>query len=198
MLNLILLATRNTGKIREFQYLLERKFNFITLLDLDDTQKVIEDGKSFYENALKKARFYYNKYKIAVLAEDSGLEVAILDNRPGIYSHRFAGENATDEENNKYLLTLLQDVKTLEARKACYKSFCVLIYKGKIFKGEGACYGFIAFKEKGKNGFGYDPLFYYPAYNATFGQISLRKKSLVSHRARAIKNLLSSLRKRCF
>ncbi len=191
----ILLATKNKGKIKEFRFILGKTFDLITLLDLDDKETVIEDGKSFYENALKKAMLYNKKYNMTVLAEDSGLEVKILGNKPGIYSHRFAGEKATDKENNEKLLSMLRNVKAISQRKAQYKAVCVLIHNGKIFKGEGICKGFIDFKQKGKNGFGYDPLFYYPKYKATFGQVSLHKKSLVSHRAKAIKNLLSTLKK---
>lgn len=191
----VLLATRSAGKIKEFKYLLGNVFDMITLIDLNDCDSVKEDGKSYYENATKKARYYFQKYKIPVLAEDSGIEIDALGGQPCIFSHRFAGPNATDQENNLKILQLLQHIEELHKRKAVYKACCVLIVNNETtYISYGECEGYIYYKEVGTNGFGYDPLFYYPPFGKTFGEITLEEKSKVSHRASAVKNLLSQLK----
>lgn len=200
----VLLATKSVGKIREFQYIASGIFDFVTLLDLKDTDRVVEDGKNYYENAYKKAIYYFQKYRMPTLAEDSGIEVEALNGQPGIYSHRFAGENATDRDNNNKILELLKDINDLEKRKAAYKACCVLILETQKSAGPtatittmvsyGQCSGYINFKEIGENGFGYDPLFYDPSFKKTFAQLSLEEKSQISHRANAVGNLISQLK----
>ncbi len=206
----ILLATKNVEKIREFKFIASDVFNFVTLLDLKDTDRVVEDGTNYYENAYKKAIYYFQKYKMPTLAEDSGIEVEALNGQPGIYSHRFAGENATDKNNNNKILELLNDIKDFEKRKAKYIACCVFILPKnpgnrkdedvnlltdiQTVVAYGSCCGYINFTQIGENGFGYDPLFYYPTFNKTFAQVSLEEKSQVSHRADAIRNLISQLK----
>jgi XTP/dITP diphosphohydrolase len=191
----ILLATKNPGKIREFKYISNGIISFITLLEVKDNNEVKEDGKSFYENALLKAQYYFVTYRMPTLAEDSGIKVEYLKGAPGIYSRRFAAENATDSDNNKKLLKLLEGVP-YHQRKATYEAVCVFVCEKFTIWAEGYCEGYIATEEKGNEGFGYDPIFYYPPYEKTFGEVSIELKSKVSHRAMAFRNLIEKLKEK--
>ncbi|RKX60500.1 MAG: non-canonical purine NTP pyrophosphatase [Thermodesulfobacteriota bacterium] len=192
----LLIASSNKGKIREISDIL-KNFNLEikTLEDFPEIKSPEETGKSFFENAFLKAKYYAEKTGLLCLADDSGLEVEALNGAPGIYSSRFAGPSATDEENNKKLLKELKDVP-LEKRKARF--VCVIIVyhpSGKYIKTEGIWEGKIALEPKGDKGFGYDPLFLVPEYNfkKTVAELSLEEKNKLSHRARALKKLLKIL-----
>lgn len=192
----LLIASSNKGKIREISDIL-KNFNLEikTLEDFPEIKPPEETGKSFFENAFLKAKYYAEKTGLLCLADDSGLEVEALNGAPGIYSSRFAGPSATDEENNKKLLEELKNVP-LEKRKARF--VCVIIIyhpSGKYIKAEGIWEGKIALEPKGDKGFGYDPLFLVPEYNfkKTVAELSLEEKNKLSHRARALKNLLKIL-----
>lgn len=185
----IILATTNQGKVKELLKLLEDSdLEILTLKDFPEIPEVIEDGNTFEENALKKARTINNITGILTIADDSGLEVDYLNGSPGIYSARFSGEDANAEKNNKKLLELLKDVP-YEERKANFK--CVIAVVGsnieKTF--EGICYGTILDNTKGSNGFGYDPLFFYAPEQKTFAELSSDIKNTISHRAIAFKKL---------
>ena len=183
----LLIATRNIGKVREIKDLLSGfDFKITSLLDYDEMPVIEEDGKSFAENAIKKAATIALYTKKLTMGEDSGLEVKALKNAPGIYSARYAGENATDEKNNSKLLRALSKVP-LKKRNARYRCFIALA-DGKKLIGvvSGSCSGLIAKKRAGKNGFGYDPLFLIPKLNKTFGELPPEVKSKMSHRARAL------------
>ncbi len=184
----LLVATRNAGKVREIKLLLkEYPIKVLSLLDYPDMPEIIEDGDTFEANASKKALVIAKHVGHIVMGEDSGLEVKALNERPGIYSARYAGEKATDEENNNKLLKELKDVP-MSRREACYRS-CIALAdpKGVIGVVNGSCHGFIATVPKGTNGFGYDPLFIVPQYHKTFGQLNPSIKAEVSHRAWALK-----------
>lgn len=185
----IILATTNQGKVKELLKLLEDSdLEILTLKDFPEIPEVIEDGNTFEENALKKARTINNITGILTIADDSGLEVDYLNGSPGIYSARFSGEDSNAEKNNKKLLELLKDVP-YEERKANFK--CVIAVVGnhveKTF--EGLCYGTILDNLKGLNGFGYDPLFFYAPEQKTFAELSSDIKNTISHRAIAFKKL---------
>jgi len=186
----ILIASKNQGKIREVKDRFESTdFEFVGLSSLGDFEEVIEDGATFKENALKKARIRAKETQLITIADDSGLVVEYLEGKPGIYSARFAGDEATDEENNKKLLKELAGVPR-EKRKAYFKCIIALVIpQGKEYCFSGTCQGFIARKPCGENGFGYDPLFFVPEYNKTMGQLSLVVKNKISHRARALDKL---------
>lgn len=148
---------------------------------------VEEDGKTFQENAIKKATILARACNTWAMADDSGLEVDALKGRPGIYSCRYAGPNATDEQNIKKVLSELQRVPK-EKRKARF--VCTIALAGPdqlFFVAEGHCEGFITEEPRGKNGFGYDPIFLVPDYNQTFAELSPTIKNKVSHRANALK-----------
>ncbi len=187
----ILLATRNKGKVRELQeLLLPLNIKVLTLDEVGPIPDIEEDGDSFAANALKKARETSKESGYICLADDSGLVVDALDGQPGIYSARFAGENATDEENNNKLLSLLTDVEEKErtARFVCAIAICSP--QGKFATVEGICEGRIDFAPQGTGGFGYDPLFIPTGYSSSFGELSSAQKHQISHRGEALKKAI--------
>ena len=192
----LLVATRNKGKMREIKDLLKDLPFKITLLnDYPDMPEIVEDGKTFAQNALKKAVTIAMYTKKLTLGEDSGLEVKALKNAPGVYSARFFGEGATDKKNNSKLLKFLKGVP-LKKRQARYRCFAALVNGKKVIDVvNGSCEGLIALRSKGKNGFGYDPLFLIPKYGKTFGELDLSIKAKMSHRAKALKKVRKILEK---
>lgn len=192
----LLIATRNQGKVREIRDLLKDFDLKITSLDdYADLPKIEEDGKTFSANALKKAVTISMYTKKLVLGEDSGLEVKVLGNEPGIYSSRFSGEGATDKKNNAKLLRILHGVPR-EKRQARYRCFAALTdAKGIVAVVSGSCNGLISERACGKNGFGYDPLFFIPKYNKTFGQLDPGIKAKISHRSIAMQKIKKALEK---
>ncbi|MBU2540669.1 MAG: RdgB/HAM1 family non-canonical purine NTP pyrophosphatase [Candidatus Omnitrophica bacterium] len=192
----LLVATRNRKKFREIKQLLKpSRFRLSSLADFANLPKVKETGKSFKENAEKKARQISRLTSRLTLGEDSGLCVNALGGAPGIYSSRFAGLHKSDEDNNNKLLRKL-DCLPLSERKAHYVCAIALAYKGKILASfEGRCHGLIGFKKRGSSGFGYDPVFIIPHRNKTFAQLGLKVKHTMSHRRKAIRKLKAFLRK---
>lgn len=196
-MNKILLATTNKGKQREYGELLAPLgLEIVTLADLgSDVPEVMEDGHTFEENALKKALAYFEHFKLPVIADDSGLEVDALGGRPGVFSARYAGEKATDEENIAKVLAEMDDVP-LEKRSARF--VCVIAYvdgKGEPIIARGTCPGQIAFEPRGSNGFGYDPIFYLPQYEKTMAQLQPEEKNRISHRFKALKQFVQTLKR---
>jgi len=192
----LLIATGNKGKLREIKELLkDLDIKVTSLADYPDLPKIEEDGKTYAQNALKKAVTIAMCTKKLTMGEDSGLEVKALDNRPGVYSARFSGESATDKKNNAKLLRQLKKTP-LSKRQARYRCFAAIVdAKGIVDVVNGSCSGLIATHSKGKNGFGYDPLFFIPRYEKTFGEIDPDIKAKMSHRARALKKVKKSLQK---
>ncbi|MCP4021910.1 MAG: XTP/dITP diphosphatase [Desulfobacteraceae bacterium] len=194
MEKIIVLATTNKGKTREFAQLLK---DFpITIKNLGDfgpIPEVIEDGQTFDDNAFKKASFTARVLGYPAIADDSGLCVEALDGAPGVYSARYAGENATDKAN---VTKLLSNLKGKNNRKAKFK--CVLsiaVPTGAALTYEGSCEGILLEEPQGNNGFGYDPIFFYPDFNKTFAQLSMEEKGKVSHRGRALKEVSNEFEK---
>lgn len=190
----LLVATKNKGKLREIKELLSGfDLKITSLSDYPDLPDIIEDGKSFRQNAIKKAKIIAAYTQKLVMGEDSGLEVKALNNAPGIYSARFSGNNPTDKKNNSKLLNSLKGV-SLDNRQARYRCL-IALFDGNNFIStvSGTCGGVIDLRHKGKNGFGYDPLFLIPKYNKTFGQLPSEVKSKISHRAKALKKFRVSL-----
>ncbi|GBE02942.1 MAG TPA: XTP/dITP diphosphatase [Nitrospirae bacterium] len=192
----ILIATKNKGKIREMNDLFsDLKIEFIGLDSLEDVPEVEEDGHTFHENAMKKAMTFFNFSSLQTLAEDSGLEVDYLGGSPGIFSARYAGEDATDEENIKKLLEELKNVPEKE-RTAKFVSVLCLIFDGKPHFFEGEVKGFILDQPRGESGFGYDPLFVPEGYTETFAELGLSVKNKISHRAMSLKKLKEFLKEK--
>lgn len=184
----ILLATNNQGKVQELVRLLgDLPFNVRSLRDFPEVGEIEEDGESFAENALIKARAGAGATGLLTLADDSGLEVDVLEGEPGVRSARFAGEPKDDSRNNAKLLELLQDIP-LNRRTARFKSVIALVTpEGEEHLTEGTCEGLIGLQPRGQGGFGYDPLFYVPEYDKTFAELSLEEKNAISHRGKALR-----------
>jgi len=184
----LVLATRNEGKVAELGRLVKDfDVELKGLKEFGPIPEVYEDGKTFEDNAVKKARFTAKVLGLPALADDSGLSVKRLGGLPGVYSARYAGVGADDEANN---LKLLEAMKGIEDRAASF--LCVIavaVPRGPALIYEGRCDGWIATAPQGDRGFGYDPLFYYPPLKKTFAQMSAEEKNRVSHRGRAMGEL---------
>jgi XTP/dITP diphosphohydrolase len=184
------IASRNEGKIKEFKNAFQDlNIEVIGLNDLPEIDEIIEDGKTFEENAIKKAMTVFHQVGGYVLADDSGIESEDLNGRPGVYSARFAGPNATDEENNKKLVQMIQDIHD-PTRRLSYVCVLVLVDPdGSETLVKETCDGVITFVPSGKNGFGYDPYFFLPEKNCTMADLSLDEKREISHRGLALRKI---------
>ncbi len=190
----LVLATKNKGKMSEFRELF-RGFGveIRSLNDFGPIPPVIEDGETFEDNAVKKARFTARVLGFPVLADDSGLTVKALEGEPGVLSARYAGEGATDRENNFKLLDKMKDKENRDAAFICI--LAIAVPRGPALIYEGICEGVISKELVGSQGFGYDPLFYYPPLKKTFAQLSREEKNRVSHRGKAMAELKRELDK---
>lgn len=184
----LVVATKNKKKLKEIKEILKiRDLRIISLSGFERPPRIIENGKTFRENAAKKALKIARFSGKLTLGEDSGLCVCALGGLPGVRSSRFSGKNKSDAQNNLKLLKLMKNLCGAK-RKAYYVCSVALADKqGLIGTAEGRCYGEIAFKEAGNFGFGYDPLFKIPKFNKTFGQLGERIKHRMSHRYFALK-----------
>ncbi|MBI2985846.1 MAG: XTP/dITP diphosphatase [Deltaproteobacteria bacterium] len=189
----LLVGTTNSGKLTEVEAALKGlPVKVIPLKQLATWPEIIEDGKTYEENALKKARALAAFSGFVTLADDSGLEVEALSGAPGVHSARYSGGDADDARNNEKLLSALAGVPQ-ERRGARF--VCVIALVSPILNGggewifHGSCEGWIAFEPGGKNGFGYDPLFFYPPLGRTFGEIDRQTKERYSHRGKALAKL---------
>ncbi len=186
----VLLATRNTGKLREFRtLLLPAAWQVLSLSDLTIPHDCDETGDTFSANARLKALEYSTMTDLPVLADDSGLEVFALGGRPGVHSARYAGPLASDADRIRKLLLELQSVPG--PRDARFVCALTLAQQGKVLvETEGECRGAIALEPRGHNGFGYDPVFLFMELDRTYAELSEEEKNRHSHRARAVKQLL--------
>jgi XTP/dITP diphosphohydrolase len=196
MLKMIVLATNNRNKVLEFQEILkDYEIELKCIADFGPLPEAVENGDTFDENAYKKALHYAKVLGLPAIADDSGLVVEALDGEPGVYSARYAGENATDEEN---CLKLLEKMKGVSNRKAAFH--CVLsvaVPSGPALTYEAQCHGIITESFQGSGGFGYDPLFFYPELGKTFAEMSSAEKNRVSHRAKALSEFASEFSQVC-
>jgi XTP/dITP diphosphohydrolase len=190
----IVLASHNRNKAQEIQMLLGNQFHVI-LQQAFDIPPIEETGSTFEENALLKAKTVYDIIGLPVIGDDSGLEVVALNNQPGVYSSRFAGDNASDDDNIDKLLRKMHNIPT-EKRTARFR--CVVAFLGTssddqpvFFEGEWA--GYIAKERRGKNGFGYDPVFVDLQSNLTAAELESDQKNKISHRGKAVQSLKSYL-----
>jgi XTP/dITP diphosphohydrolase len=189
----LVVATRNLGKWHEFRRLLfSLKADVFSLADLSIDTDFEETGSTFAENARLKALAYSHLTSLPVLADDSGLEVAALGGKPGIYSARYAGPGASDADRIRKLLAELGEVST--GRDARFVCALALAQEGKVLaEAEGECRGVIAPEPRGTNGFGYDPVFYFPELGRTYAELSNEEKNRYSHRGRAAASLLAKI-----
>lgn len=185
-------ATTNPGKLREFRLALAGSFEVEALPGLQSIPACEETGATFEENAVQKALYYSKHCDGLLFVDDSGLEVDALGGAPGVYSARYAGEGASDEANNRLLLERMQGAANRTARFLCVVALAkagrlVSTFYGKV---EGQ----LTDAPRGANGFGYDPLFFYPPFGCTFGEAPLERKMEVSHRAKALRALREYLK----
>jgi len=181
----LVIATRNKGKTLEIKDMLKDfPINIKNLDDFGPIPEVEEDGETFDDNAYKKSSFTARVLGVPALSDDSGLCVDALDGAPGVYSARYAGEDATDEQNCAKLLKTLEKEKNRKASFKCVIS--IAVPTGAALTYEGECEGILLKEPVGENGFGYDPIFFYPEFNKTFAEIPREEKSRVSHRGKAL------------
>jgi len=188
----IILATSNLGKVRELSEMLEGQYNVVSQIDMK-VEEVAETGASFIENALIKARNASSQSQLPALADDSGLVVDALNGEPGIYSARYAGENATDEDNIVKLLSRMDDEDNRGASFWCAMVFVRHAGDPEPIIVEKSWEGQILRELIGNNGFGYDPIFYLPELNCTSAQLSAEEKNRKSHRGQALQEILKHL-----
>lgn len=199
---ILIVATKNKGKVREFEHAFAPLgLTVKSMFDYPDLPDVVEDGTTFAENALKKSKAVGDALGFPVLADDSGLCVDALDGKPGVYSARYAGEDASDEDNNLKLLSELEKLQQGEdteqpllstARFVCALSLYDPI-SGQELTAEGTVDGWITSEPSGAGGFGYDPLFYLSEYEKTMAELVLEEKHMISHRGVALRILTEKL-----
>ncbi len=194
MFNLVVLATTNQNKVKEFkQFVSGFPIEVKSLADFGPLPEAVEDGLTFDENAYKKARHYAKVLGIPAIADDSGLVVEALSGAPGVYSARYAGDDASDRQNCEKLLKQLEGVTNRKASFVCVLS--IAVPSGPALTYEATCDGIILSEPRGSNGFGYDPLFYYEPLNRTFAELSVEEKNKVSHRGKVLAELSSEFGK---
>jgi XTP/dITP diphosphohydrolase len=192
----LVVATRNRGKLQEIQSLLEGVVDTVQCAaDFSDFPETIEDGLTFRDNALKKAREAMLFTGLPALADDSGLVVDVLDGRPGVHSARFAGEGAGDVANNRRLLHELNGIPANRRQAAfvCVLAFVAPDGSEQVFSGRVG--GGIIFAERGEGGFGYDPLFLVDGFDRTMAELTLQEKNAISHRGQALQHFREFLGK---
>ena len=193
-LNTIVLATHNRDKREELQEALsEFTVKILSLNDFPFIGEIEEVGKTLLENSMIKAKTVHNLTQLPVIADDTGLEVEALNGAPGIYSARYAGEDVTYEDNVNKLLAEMENIP-LENRKAQFRTVISFVDKDRELWTEGRIKGIIGESAKGKNGFGYDPVFFVPELEKTFSELSIGEKNRISHRGLAMKKFRILLR----
>ncbi len=190
----VLIGTNNKGKVKEYKFFLSNYFHVLTPSDIGINFDVAETGSTYEENSLLKLEFLRRKdLNMAILCDDSGLEIESLNNEPGVFSARYAGEDCSDQDNIDKVLRNLNGKKDRKAKFICVISFFWDKFSSfpRIFRGE--CHGSILENQSGNSGFGYDPIFYYENLSKTFANLSEDEKNKISHRAMAMKELFSNL-----
>lgn len=186
----LVVATRNRGKLKEFEQLLAGMgFSLLSVADFPDFPDVVEDGETFEANAVKKARAAAQATGVMALADDSGLAVDALGGEPGVYSARYAGDAATDEQNNMKLLRALMNTPPAERSAAFHCVIALCGPDGRCKSFQGKLSGVLLEEGRGAEGFGYDPLFLVPGFDKTLAELSLEEKNQISHRGMALKSL---------
>lgn len=189
-MNTIIFATGNKHKIRELGVLLRGVVQIISFAETGTEPDFEETGSSFLENSIQKAVYYSKKVTFPVVADDSGLEIDALNGEPGIYSARYFSPKMPYSERCLRILEKMDTVTNKENRSARFRCAATCAFKGKVIAtAEGRVEGRIAFDLSGNDGFGYDPIFYYPSFHKTFAELSIEEKNQVSHRKEAFSSL---------
>jgi len=194
MIPMLVIATKNENKLAEFKKILKNSgMDIKSLADFGPIPEVIEDGNTFDDNAYKKAFHTARVLGLPTIADDSGLVVDALGGAPGVYSARYAGDDATDKDNCKKLLKELENKKNRKAHFTCVLS--IAVPSGPALTYEGRCDGVILQEPRGKSGFGYDPLFFFEEYGKSFAELTMAEKNRVSHRGKALSEVRSEIPK---
>lgn len=192
----IIFATKNKGKIKEINAIMsDMNVEVISMEEAGINVDVVEDGTTFQENAIKKAREIMEISGLITMADDSGLEIDYLDKAPGVYSARYMGEDTPYDIKNSKILDIMKDVPE-EKRTARFVSvIATAIPEGKIITTKGTIEGIIGYEIKGENGFGYDPIFFVPEYGMTTAEMAPEQKNSISHRGKALRLMKDELKK---
>lgn len=194
MIDKLIFATNNQGKMKEVRMILsDLTYDILSLADAGISVEVIEDGNTFEENAIIKAKTIMEYTGEIVMADDSGLEIDALNKEPGIHSARFLGEDTSYEVKNQYILDKLKDIRYEERTARFVCAIACAFPDGKMITKRGVMEGIIGYEMKGDNGFGYDPIFFLPEFDCTSAELSLEQKNQVSHRAKALKAVKKEL-----
>lgn len=194
---MIIFATGNEGKMKEVRMILKDLNQEIkSLKEINLDVDIVEDGKTFEENAMIKAKTIMKLTNEIVLADDSGLEVDYLDKAPGIYSARYLGENTSYNIKNQSIIDKLKDATGMERSARFVCAIACAMPDGTILTTRATIEGMIGYEEKGENGFGYDPIFFVPEYNCTTAELSPEQKNKISHRGKALKEMKLKLQER--
>ena len=186
----IIFATTNENKVREVNMMMEDfDVELCTMKQAGVDVDIVEDGVTFEENAIIKAKTIMEITGEIAIADDSGLEVDYLDGAPGIYSARFLGEDTSYDIKNQYIIDKLKDAKGSERSARFVCAMAVAFPNGEILTCKGTIEGVIAYEQKGKNGFGYDPIVYVPEFEMTTGEMSPQLKNSISHRGKALRQI---------
>lgn len=187
----LVFATNNEHKLQEIKEILKDKFEILGLKEFGVNEDIPETGKDLSENATIKSAYIFENFNVDVFSDDTGLEIEELNNRPGVYSARYAGEDGNSEANMKKVLF---ELKENTNRKARFRTVISLIINGKEFQFEGKVEGKISLEKHGITGFGYDPIFIPNDYNITFAEMTSEEKNKISHRGRATAKLVEFLK----
>lgn len=189
----LLISSNNLDKIKEIRSIFQLpEVELVTLDDIPNTHEIVEDGNTLYENALKKASMLYEFTGLPTISDDTGLEVDALNGRPGIYSARYAGENASYDDNVKKMINEMQSVPEKD-RTARFRTVAVFYHPDLLIHKEGVIEGMILSERRGNGGFGYDPIFYVPGKRRTLAEMNHDEKNAISHRGQAFSRLYKSL-----
>ena len=195
MITELVLASGNKGKLAEFQRLLDGlDVQIHSMKEYPEIGEIVEDGSTFAENALIKARAVCKATGKPAMADDSGLAVDALNGEPGIYSARFAGEQRSDADNNAKVLRLMETVADADRTARFFCVIAIVLPDGREYTVEGTCEGIILHALRGEGGFGYDPLFYVESMNKTFAELTMEEKNRISHRGHANRKAVEIIR----
>lgn len=195
MITELVLASGNKGKLAEFQRLLDGlDVQIHSMKEYPEIGEIVEDGSTFAENALIKARAVCKATGKPAMADDSGLAVDALNGVPGIYSARFAGEQRSDADNNAKVLRLMETVADADRTARFFCVIAIVLPDGREYTVEGTCEGIILHALRGEGGFGYDPLFYVESMNKTFAELTMEEKNRISHRGHANRKAVEIIR----
>lgn len=182
----LIFATNNKDKQSEIQFILGDKYKILSLKDIGFSGDIAETSDTIAGNSLQKTKYIFDRFNENCFGDDTGLEIEALNGEPGVYSARYAGENATYEDN---MWKALHEMKGKENRNAKFITVITLFYNGKMYQFEGIVNGTIITAPKGTNGFGYDPIFQPIGYDKTYAEMNNKEKNSMSHRALALKKL---------